>query len=198
MILFFRHKRKDEISPKNTWKYDIFFKCSEKMVFTRNLPLSMIFFVISEKMVFLFPRKHDIFSLDGKWKKMIFIKKRMEIWYFLYICVAVKSMTLPYWQKKKKKKEQGCPCLAKIHLGVTSLASPKKMMSILENMVFLLKYHIDWHPRKGPRSSHWRCSTWKGVLRNSTKFTGKDLCQSLFLNQATGLRPATLLSLQLY
>ena len=133
MILFFRHKRKDDISPKNTWKYDIFFKCSEKMVFTRNLRLSMIFFVISEKMVFLFPRKHDIFSLDGKWKKMIFIEKRVEIWYFLYICVAVKSMALPYWQKKKKKKEQGCPCLEKINLGVTSLASPKKMMSCYWN-----------------------------------------------------------------
>ena len=33
----------------------------------------------------------------------------------------------------------------------------------------------------------------KGVLRNSAKFTGKDLCQSLFFNKAAGLRPATLL-----
>ena len=32
----------------------------------------------------------------------------------------------------------------------------------------------------------------KGVLRNFAKFTGKQLCQSLFLNKATGLRPATL------
>ena len=96
------------------------------------------------------------------------------------------------------KKEQGWPCPEKIHLGVISPASPKKIMFILENMVFLLKYHTDWHPRKGPRSSHWRCSTRKGVLRNFTKFTGKDLSQSLFFNKATGLRPATLLGLQLY
>ena len=33
----------------------------------------------------------------------------------------------------------------------------------------------------------------KGVLKKFTKFTGKDLCQSLFLNKVAGLRPATLL-----
>ena len=128
--------------------------------------------VISGKMVFLFFKNYDIFSLGGKWKKMIFIKKRVEIWHFLYICVGVKSMALPSWRKKK----QGCPCPEKIHLGLISPASPKNMMLILENMVFLLKYHIDWHPRKGPRSSHRRCSAVKGFLRDFTKFTGKDLC----------------------
>ena len=30
----------------------------------------------------------------------------------------------------------------------------------------------------------------KGVLRNFTKFTGKHLCQSLFFNKVTDLRPA--------
>ena len=86
---------------KNTWKYDIFFKCSEKMVFPKNSRLNMIFFVISGKMVFLFSRKYDIFSLGGKWKKMIFIKKRVEIWYFVYICVGVRGVTLPSWLKKQ-------------------------------------------------------------------------------------------------
>ena len=33
----------------------------------------------------------------------------------------------------------------------------------------------------------------KGVLRNSTKMTGKHLCQSLFFNKVAGLRPANLL-----
>ena len=193
MILFFRHKRKYDLSQKNTWKYDIFFKCSEKMVFPRNLRRNMIFLVIFGKMVFLFSRKYNFFSLGVKWKKMIFIKKRVKIWYFLDICVGVTSMTLPSWQKK-----QGWPCPEKIHLGVISPASPKKIMFILENMVFLLKYHTDWHPRKGPRSSHQRCSTGKGVLRNFTKFTGKDLSQSLFFKKATVLRPATLLGLQHY
>ena len=31
------------------------------------------------------------------------------------------------------------------------------------------------------RNSHQKCSMKKGVLRNFTKFTGKHLCQSLFL-----------------
>ena len=83
MILFFRHKRKDDISQKNTWKYDSFFKCFEKVVFPKNSHLNMIFFVISGKIVFLFSRKYDIFYLGGKSKKMIFIKKRVEIWCFL-------------------------------------------------------------------------------------------------------------------
>ena len=33
----------------------------------------------------------------------------------------------------------------------------------------------------------------KGVLRNFAKFTGKRLCQSIFLNKVAGLRPAILL-----
>ena len=37
------------------------------------------------------------------------------------------------------------------------------------------------------RSSHERCSLRKGVLRNFTKFTGKHLHQSLFLNKFAGL-----------
>ena len=37
------------------------------------------------------------------------------------------------------------------------------------------------------RSSHRRCSVRKGVLRNFAKFTGKNLCQSLFFNKVAGL-----------
>ena len=36
------------------------------------------------------------------------------------------------------------------------------------------------------RSSHQRCSVRKSVFRNFTKFTGKHLCQSLFLNKLLG------------
>ena len=43
------------------------------------------------------------------------------------------------------------------------------------------------------RSSHRRCSIKKGVPRDIAKFTGKHLCQSLFLNKVAVLRPATLL-----
>ena len=40
------------------------------------------------------------------------------------------------------------------------------------------------------RSSHHRCSIRKGVPKNFTKFTGKQLCQSLFFNKVACLRPA--------
>ena len=33
------------------------------------------------------------------------------------------------------------------------------------------------------RSSHWRCSIRKGLLRNFAKFTVKHLCHSLFFNK---------------
>ena len=36
------------------------------------------------------------------------------------------------------------------------------------------------------RSSHWRCSVRKGVLRNFAKFTRKRLWQSLFFNKDAG------------
>ena len=47
------------------------------------------------------------------------------------------------------------------------------------------------------RSSHWRCSIKKCVLKNFAKFTGKHLHQRLFFNNAAGLRPATLLKKRL-
>ena len=138
-------------------------------------------FVISGKMVFLFSRKYDIFSLGGKWKEMIFIK---SAW----------NMVFSAYMRRRHRHDISPP----MHLRVTSPASPKKMIFILKDMVFLLKYLIDWHPTKGPRSSHRKCYTRKGVLRNFAKFKGKSLCQSQFFNKAKDLRPATLLGLQLY
>ena len=38
----------------------------------------------------------------------------------------------------------------------------------------------------------------KSVLRNFAKFTGKHLCQGLFLNKVEGLRPPTLLKIRLW
>ena len=39
MILPLRRKMKDDLSQKNTRKYDIFFKCFEKMVLSKETPL---------------------------------------------------------------------------------------------------------------------------------------------------------------
>ena len=47
------------------------------------------------------------------------------------------------------------------------------------------------------RSCHRRCSVRKGALGDFAKSTGKHLCQSLFFNKVTDLRPATLLKKRL-
>ena len=50
------------------------------------------------------------------------------------------------------------------------------------------------------RSNHRRCCVRKGVVRNFAKFSGKFLCQIIFLIklQVSGLRPATLLKKRLW
>ena len=48
------------------------------------------------------------------------------------------------------------------------------------------------------RSSRQDVFCKKSVLRNFAKFTGKHLCQSLFFNKVTGLRPSTLLKKRLW
>ena len=143
-------------------------------------------------MVFIFSRKCDNFFW---WRKMkeddLYQKTRGNMVFSVYMRRRYEHNTGP------SAKKQRSPCSEKIYLRVTSPASLEKMIFILENTAFLLKHHVDWHPRKTPRCSHQRCSTRKDVLRNFAKFTGKDLCQSLFFNKATGLRVATL-GVQLY
>ena len=140
------------------------------------------FFVISGKMVFLSSRKYDIFSLGGKWKEMIFIKSAWNKVFSAYM-------------RRRHRHDISPP----MHLRVTSPVSGiTKKDDIHPKRYGIFAEIPDWHPRKDPRSSHQKCNTRKGVLRNFAKFTGKNLCQSLFFNKATDLRPATLLGLQLY
>ena len=49
MVLFVRRKMKDNLSQKNTWKYDAFFKCSEKMVFPKKIALEYYLSYIMRK-----------------------------------------------------------------------------------------------------------------------------------------------------
>ena len=86
-------------TTKKTWKYDIFFKCPEKMVFQKNHSGIWPFLYYLERWYF-FSRKYDIFSLDRKWK-MIFLKKYIKIWYYLYICINLTNMILPFCKKSK-------------------------------------------------------------------------------------------------
>ena len=81
-----RRKMKDDLFQKNTRKYDIFFRSSEKKVFLKGPRWDMIFLVLSGKMVF-FSRKHDLFSLGRKWKTA-FLGKYMETW-----CIAQRRKT---------------------------------------------------------------------------------------------------------
>ena len=48
------------------------------------------------------------------------------------------------------------------------------------------------------RSSHPQVFCKKGVLKNSTKFTGKYLCQRFFFDKVAGLSPAILLKKRLW
>ena len=63
------------------------------------------------------------------------------------------------------------------------------LMWLDETQIDIINWEID---KAMSRSSHQRCSMWKGVLRNFAKFTRKHQCQSLFLKKVAGLRPATL------
>ena len=127
VILPFRRKMKDDLSQKNTRKYDIFFKRSEKMIFLKGPRWDMIFLLLSGKMVF-FSRKHDIFYLCGKWET-IFLKKHMEIWYFLCACKGVTNVA----PRPLSKKNQIWFYSAKIHLKVFDV--------------------LDWHSRKSSNTS---------------------------------------------
>ena len=57
----------------------------------------------------IFCNRKYIFSLDGKMKDDLF----QEIWYFLYICINVTNMILPFC-----KKNQRWSSPEKIHLKV--------------------------------------------------------------------------------
>ena len=61
MILLFRREMKGDLSQKSTWKYDIFFKCSEKMVFPKKSHWNIIFLLSSGKMAFLSPENMIFF-----------------------------------------------------------------------------------------------------------------------------------------
>ena len=88
-------------------------------------------------------------------------------------------------------RKQRCP--QKIHLRVTSPASTKKMIFILDSpQIHPISAEIPHSltSQKGP--------TKQPLEMFSEKITGKDLCQGLFFNEATGLGPATLLKRRLW
>ena len=61
---------------------------------------------------------------------------------------------------------------------------PDHMKLAMITRVYKVGSKLDISPS---RSSRQEVFCEKGVLRNFTKFTGKQLCQSLFFNKVTGL-----------
>ena len=99
IILFFRRKMKDDLSQKNTWKYDIFFKCPEKMVFPKKSRLNMIFLVLSGKMVFFFRKIYFFFGRKMEDDLSQEIHGNMIFSVYMYKCYKYDITSL---QKKSK------------------------------------------------------------------------------------------------
>ena len=130
MILPLDGKWKMIFVKKNTRKYDIFFKCSEKMVFSKEIiTLGYDLYCIIWKDG-IFSRKHDISSLEGKWEAS-FSKKYMEIWNFMCTRTGVTNVA----PCPSVKKNQAWFYTAKIHLKVIDV--------------------LDWHSRKNSSNSHF-------------------------------------------
>ena len=122
-----RWKLKMTFLKKNTRKYDIFFKLSEKSVFSKGAALGhdLSCIILNNG---IFSRKNDIFSLGTKWE-MTFLKKYIETWYFLCIPTGVTNVA----SRPSVKKNQKWSYSAKIHLKVIDV--------------------LDWHPRKSSSNS---------------------------------------------
>ena len=126
MILPPDRKWKMIFLKKSTRKYDIFFKCSEKMVFSKRIApghdLSCTIWkggTFFRKTWYFFPGRKN------RKKEMVFPKKYTETWYFLF---DMFHAPLP-----KKKKNQRWFYHAKIHPKVADI--------------------LDRHPRKGSSNS---------------------------------------------
>ena len=101
MILRPRRKMKDDLSQKNTRKYDIFVKFPEEMVFSKRAIAGHDLSYYLKRWYF-FPQKPDIFSVGTKWE-MTLLKKYMEILYFLCIRTGVRNVVSHPPAKKKSK-----------------------------------------------------------------------------------------------
>ena len=114
--LTLQRKMKDDLSKKNTQKYDIFFKCSENMVFSIRT-----FLALSGKMEFLFPKTWYFFPGRKTREGWPFSRNTRKHDIFYLIC-----STHPCEEKKQRR---SCP--AKIHLKVIDIPDrhPRKSSS---------------------------------------------------------------------
>ena len=133
MILFFRRKMKDDFSQKNTWKYNIFLKCSEKLIFSKKSHWNMIFLISSGKMAFHFP-KNMIFFLLTENERLFFSK---NTWKYDVFCMFGKSgipFSLQIWNY---------PSVKKANMIFSQEIQLKMIFSeLLKKMIFILKKMI--------------------------------------------------------
>ena len=92
---------KDDLSQKNTRKYDIFFKLSEKIVFPKRVASADDLSCIIRKDRIFFPKTWYIFP--GQRVGAAFPRKYMEIWHFLCTRTGVRNVA-PHRSVKKKSK----------------------------------------------------------------------------------------------
>ena len=93
-MVFLKEKTKTKAKQKK-WNYDTFFKCSEKMVFSKKSRRNMIFLVLSGKIVVFFP-KDDLSQ-----------KIRGNMILSVYTCKCYKhGVTLPVTPHPQPKKSR--------------------------------------------------------------------------------------------
>ena len=97
MVLFFRRKMKDGLSQKNTWKYDIFFKCLEKIVFPKKIALEYDLSCVIWKDS-IFSPENMIFLL---WKENARWSFSRNTWKY-DICINVTNMISPFGKKNQR------------------------------------------------------------------------------------------------
>ena len=76
------------------------------------------------------------------------------------------------------------------------MATSRSCIECLKSTCEIVFFNCIWWLKF--RSSHRKCSIKIVALKNFTKFTGKHMCLSLFINKVAGLRPAILLTKTLW
>ena len=120
---------------KKTMECDIFFKCSEKMIFPKKSHRNMIF-SLSLGMMAFFSRENMIFFLRTENERWSFSK---NTWKYDVFCMFGKGyfFFLQIWNYPSVKKTK-MVFSRKIHLNMTFPALRKKMIFILEKMILAL------------------------------------------------------------
>ena len=144
MILFFSRKMEDDLSQKKKYM-EIWYilQMFWKDGLSKRIALEYDLSYIMRKDGMSFSRKYDIFFTDEKWK-MIFLKKYMQTWHFLYVGKDGISFSCKYETTLLSKKAK-MTFSRKIHVKMTIPALLKKMIIILENMILAFSVLL-WRP----------------------------------------------------